>query len=78
MTAKFLGAVAALTAAAGHESSIFGPFLTVLPVIEPDIQRRPGHIWPAFSKAIQSENLGAIFASLFRVTHFPQAGPCWK
>ena len=118
MTERFLGAVAALTASVGHESAMFGPFLTVLPVdgiaistlgdflgsetvsasdslagrldelqfdygvgpcwdamarvepvIEPDIQRRPVQIWPAFSEAIQGENLGAIFAFPLRLGH---------
>lgn len=118
MTERFLGAVAALTASVGHESAMFGPFLTVLPVdgiaistlgdflgsetvsasdslagrldefqfdygvgpcwdamaraepvIEPDIRQRPMKIWPAFSEAIQGENLGAIFAFPLRMGH---------
>lgn len=118
MTRRFLGAVAALTASVGHESAMFGPFLTALPVdglaistlgdflgsetvsasdplavrldelqfdygegpcwdamvraepvLEPDVKHRPTRIWPAFSGAIQAEDLGAIFAFPLRMGH---------
>ncbi|WP_323507825.1 GAF and ANTAR domain-containing protein [Cryobacterium sp. 5B3] len=35
---------------------------TAAPVLEPDIRKRPKHVWPAFSEAIIAENLGAVFA----------------
>lgn len=32
------------------------------PVLEPDIRQRPVRIWPAFSDAVRSQDVGAIFA----------------
>jgi hypothetical protein len=32
------------------------------PVLEPDIRSQPHRVWPAFSEAIRSENVGALFA----------------
>ena len=39
------------------------------PIFEPDIQRRPTRVWPAFSEGIQGEKLGAIYAFPLRMGH---------
>ncbi|RLQ82829.1 ANTAR domain-containing protein [Mycetocola zhadangensis] len=44
------------------EGPCWDAMLAAAPVLEPDIRNSPGRVWPAFSEAIRSENIGAIFA----------------
>lgn len=51
------------------EGPCWDAMTTSEPVIEPNVRRTPTRVWPAFSEAIQDENLGAIFAFPLRMGH---------
>ena len=44
------------------EGPCWDAMLAASPVFEPDIRNSPARVWPAFSEAIKSEDIGAIFA----------------
>ncbi|MCP2032181.1 hypothetical protein L1277_002280 [Okibacterium sp. HSC-33S16] len=44
------------------EGPCWDAMLAAAPVFEPDLRQHPTRVWPAFSEAIQSEEIGAIFA----------------
>lgn len=44
------------------EGPCWDAIATGLPVLEPDIRRRPVHTWPAFSPAISDADVAALFA----------------
>ncbi|WP_166789668.1 GAF and ANTAR domain-containing protein [Cryobacterium fucosi] len=44
------------------EGPCWDALATSAPVIEPNIRERPNRVWPAFSKAIVADDLGALFA----------------
>jgi hypothetical protein len=45
-----------------HEGPCWDALATGRPVLEPDIQRRPVRVWPAFSPAIGEVSIGGLFA----------------
>jgi hypothetical protein len=44
------------------EGPCWDAFGTMRPVLEPNIRQKPNGVWPAFSDAIQNQEIGALYA----------------